>query len=153
MTQRADLRTFQRHYVANTKLIYTECALRWRYEQNSCVCHLRLRSILKTRPDRWGEGAAVPGRLGTNHRGVARAAECRRRRGAGADTHTQKKTQVLSSTLKHPSILYKCKWVFKLLRVGQKAQKLSTTLALLQIANIYFIATIFIFIKWKSKCL
>lgn len=37
-------------------------------------------------------------------------------------------------------------------RVGQKAQKLSTTLCFSSNSQ-YFIATIFIFIKWKSKCL
>lgn len=54
-----------------------------RDEQNPSVCHIRFRSILQARPDRRSQGTPVPDRFGPNHRGVARAAERRRRRRSG----------------------------------------------------------------------
>lgn len=57
-------------------VVFTECPLCRCHEQNTCVCHIWLWSLFKTRSDWWGQITSVSSRLGADYWGLAWTAEC-----------------------------------------------------------------------------
>lgn len=71
------------------------CAICWCNEQDAGVCYFWLWPVLEARPDRRGEGAAVPGGSCSDYRGMEGIAERGGRRRTGTQVLTYRVVTLL----------------------------------------------------------